>query len=247
MLLGVAAFAFLLGTLLHLWPHLHWRFGWADDSFREVQRVPSAPMPAAETPDDWVRCRFGSLEFDLPPALAARFRSAGENSGLTVLEDGTRTMLLSLPEKTDEMVEYIEDSTAALPELQELSPIELRLAMYEASWDDSSWAMSRAELGKHIFLVSMGLFDRAGNPRKVETLFREDIEGLLVVRAGHAEYEWYSADARARGVIQFFQEPEEIDLSWVRPICHSLRFSGECYSNKMKGKELAELFEIVEP
>lgn len=86
-----------------------------------------------------------------------------------------------------------------------------------------------------------------GDVQRVKTLFRDDIEALLAVRKSHAEFEWWATDGSAWGVVHFFQKPNEIDLSWVRPVCQSLKFSGEGYLDESKREEQAELFEIIEP
>jgi len=107
--------------------------------------------------------------------------------------------------------------------------------------------MSRQELASHMFLVSSASLGYLMSPEKVETLFRGDIEGLLDVMGKVADFQWYSTDGRAWGAINFVQKSGNIDLSWVRPVCHSVRFTGEVYSDSLTDEELAELFEIVEP
>jgi len=247
MLLAIAVFALLLGLLVRFGPHVWWRFGRPRTVCSRVRRVPTGPMPAAETPDSWVRCRLGSLEVDLPPDLAKGFGTTPNASGVACFEGDGRAMLIHLPESSEEMVRLLKAPAAAFPELRELSPTELRLAMYEASWDDFRWSMSRQEFAKHAFLVSFASLAYVENTQRVETLFRDDIEGLLVVAGRIGDFHWYSTDGRAYGSISFVQTPGDIDLSWVRPVCHSVRFTGEIYSDSVTDDELAELFEIVEP
>jgi len=107
--------------------------------------------------------------------------------------------------------------------------------------------MSRQELASHIFLVSFASLGYMESRKQVQTLFRDDIEGLLDVIGKVADFQWYSTDGRAYGSISFVQKSGDIDLSWVRPVCHSVRFTGEVYSDSVTDEELAELFEIVEP
>lgn len=247
MLLAVAVFALLLGLLVRFGPHVWWRFGPASTASSKVQPVPTGPMPAAETPDDWVRCRLGSLELELPPDLAKGFRTTGNDSGCAGFKGDRRAMLISLPESSEEMVQFLKGPAAAFPELRELSPARLRLAMHEASWDDFRWTMSRQELASHTFLVELAVSARPKGTQKVETLFRDDMEGLLMVAREHADFKWYSTDRLAFGSIVFLLGSRDIDLSWVRPVCHSLRFTGEIYSDSVTDEELAKLFEIVKP
>ncbi len=245
MLLAVAVFALLLGLLVRFGPHVWWRFGRPRTVCSKVQRVPVSPMPAAETPEGWVRCRFGSLEVDLPPDLAKGFETTRNDWGSAVFEDDTKAMFLRLPENGEEAARLFKEPAAAFPGLRQLSPAKLRLTMYEASWDDFHWSMSRQELASHMFLVSFA--NLIGSRDKVETLFRDDIEGLLEVTGRFADYQWYSTDGSAWGLITFVQKSGNIDLSWIRAACHSLRFSGEIYSDGVTDEELAELFEIVTP
>jgi hypothetical protein len=164
---------------------------------------------------------------------------------MIALGDVERTVVLSLPDGPDAIASYVEDAAGDDPALRGLSPARLRLAMYHASWDDFRWTMSRKEFANHRHVVVAGGLTQ-GDVIRVETLFRDDIEALLAIREMHAELEWWATDGSAWGVVHFFQEPR-IDLSWVRPVCESLRFSAECHPGNNSREEHAELFDIVEP
>jgi hypothetical protein len=248
MLLAVAVFALLLGMLLHFWPHLLWRLG-PTRVFRDVQRVPSAPMPVVEAPEDWVRCRFGSLEFELPRGLAEGFRTDDYSPALAKFTDGTRSIEVVLPRAPFEEGEFFQQEGSAYVQLRKLSPAELRLAMFGAGWDEFRWDMTHEELRSHMFLVNWSARMHTCFVGNVETLLRSDIEGLLAdYRGGWAVFEWYTAEGDACGYVLFSDNANgDIDLSWVRPICHSLRFSGACYPDAFKDEEPADLYEIIEP
>ncbi|HUT89164.1 MAG TPA: hypothetical protein VMY37_06695 [Thermoguttaceae bacterium] len=132
MLVAVAVFAFLLGMVVQFWPHFWWRFGWTR-AFRDVQRIPTAPMSVAETPEDWVRCRFGRLELELPVCLAEGLQKRREAHSMIALKDDERQILLSLPDGPAAVASYVQAAAGDDPELRRLTPARLRLAMYQAS------------------------------------------------------------------------------------------------------------------
>ena len=74
------------------------------------------------------------------------------------------------------------------------------------SWNDFRWTMNREKLAEHIQLLTLADAFRTVNVQRVETLLLDDIEGLLAVAPGHAEFEWFSADGRAGGEMNFFDE-----------------------------------------
>ena len=58
--------------LIAFWPHLLWKLESAWLGCNDVRAIPSSEMPDPPLPEDWKTCRFGPLEFSLPPELADR-------------------------------------------------------------------------------------------------------------------------------------------------------------------------------
>ena len=226
-LLGTAVFALLLGCVVHFWPYLWWRFGPPSREFSDLRRVPTGPMPITETPDHWVRCRLRSLEFSVPSTLANAIRTLRTAPETLRLDDATRTIFVYPPESTAMLADLFQVQMIGSSEEEPYSLARLRLATFEASWDDFRWTMSRRELHRHMYLVSLAGLTRLKTTQEVETFFADGREGLLYISGRLAGLEWYSADGRTWGRISFVQRSGDMDLSWIRAVCQSLNFHDE--------------------
>ncbi len=74
-----------------------------------------------------------------------------------------------------------------------------------------------------------------------------DREGVAYFRPKHVEFEWQSTDGRAGGYIHFVEESEEreIEPGWVRAVCRSLNFSGQCFPDHMPQDEVKAQFHVI--
>ena len=74
-----------------------------------------------------------------------------------------------------------------------------------------------------------------------------DREGVAYFRPKHVEFEWQSTDGRAGGYIHFVEESEEreIEPGWVRAVCRSLKFSGQCFPDRMPQDEVKAQFHVI--
>jgi hypothetical protein len=207
---------------LFLWkgPHAYWRW-W--------QRVPAVTVPtkpllsSAAPRKDWV-CQVGSVSIQLAPEWLRDVHKM--DAGLR-FQDGPRQVLVVLPQKPAE----------------ELSPCKLREAAYRASTDDFRWSMSLQELARLQTLLTFKGLACADGVQSVETVYRSDIEGLLLVLPRGCSFEWVSTDGKASGQVMFLDRSGKVDLSWVRPICASLRFSGETFPRRPAPETLQRLLE----
>jgi len=246
LLLGVALFAILLSALLFLVPRLQWRLGGESQAFGNVRCVPTESMPVAETSRSLLRCRFGAIEFVLPPALAEGIQATEHVEDHVMLRNGARTVLVFFPERTDGLKNFLKERTASCSELQELTVPELRLAAYRASWEDFRWTMSGDEFQRHRCLVRLAYLTCLSSIEKVETFSCGDIEGLLGLSNEMASLEWYTRDGLVWGRMNFVDETGSGDFSWVRPVCRSVTFSAERFSDQTRKGEPSTSFRILE-
>jgi hypothetical protein len=99
----------------------------------------------------------------------------------------------------------------------------LRLALYQVSTNDFRWSMTAEEVRWHAFCVTLRRHSRA--PRssgRVETLFRDDMDILVLFDDDRAFVEWHCAEGMCGGYMDLGDGSGTIDPVWVRAICHSL-------------------------
>ena len=76
----------------------------------------------------------------------------------------------------------------------------------------------------------------------VETAFTRGSDATLrwMANGENAIFEWETADLTAEGKILFSQH-DTLERDWVRHVCRSFEFSGECYSLPMKDDDVLAL------
>ncbi|HUT93443.1 MAG TPA: hypothetical protein VMY37_28525 [Thermoguttaceae bacterium] len=268
LLLATSVIALALGLAFYLPVRLSWRFGKANQRLTSVQPVAVRPMPETPVPEGWVRCRFGPLQFDVPPELAKEVRASSGRSPAICLYEDTDTSLrrvgISLP--TDLMDDLssrlardnLSRADVAVPARGSgLSLIRLRLACYQASWDDFRWTMTEDEFRWHTWRVRMSRYLRSfGSDGWVETIFRDDLEGLVHLRpnpsrdpryvGSQASFQWQASGGNVGGHISFTELTAKPDPGWVRAVCQSLKYSGEPFPECATEDQVLALFKVAE-
>lgn len=245
MLLAVAVVALVLGLVLHYRVHLIWRVGAWYGGFTDVEAIPVGPMPATPTPEDWKHCRFGSIEFDLPPQLTENLTAPENGATALVLYDDSRKVMIHLPRDQADLLAWQEETLGLPPQGQGLSLPRLRVACWEASFDDFRWSMSRQEVHWHLWRVTMSPMMQLSSGGTAETLFRDDLEGVARFTDNASFFDWQAENTTIGGSFLFEDSRDETDPNWMRSVCQSLRFSGECYPERMTREEVLALFEVV--
>jgi hypothetical protein len=231
-----------VGIILYYRVHLWWWLSADRARLNEVQAVPTGPMPDTPAPDDWVRCRLGSLEFKLPPGMAKNIETAKTGAPLFVFREGSRQIIIDLPRsENSDVLEVL----AGHPRAKSLSLPRLRLACCQVSSNDFRWSMTPEEVSWHAWCIGVGVVLRRGNDGYVETLFREDFDGISHFHDGFAEFDWQNAENGAWSCMCFRDLSGHLDPAWVRAVCQSLRFSGETYPDTMPQEKLLGLFEVL--
>src|SRR5262245_47260654 len=95
-----------LGILLY-GPHLIWKLKLqALPAARNVKSIPVSPLPEVQVPDDFARCRFGSISFSVPRGMVSKPEFKGTGLSRVVLRDGKREVVVVLPKDNRQVLEY---------------------------------------------------------------------------------------------------------------------------------------------
>ncbi len=221
----VACFALAAGAALHYRVHILWWYSVRNDGLPDVQAIPNRPMPEVSVPDGWVQCRVGRLELSLPPELADNKVAAGNGSGLFAFLSDSRGVIVNTP--TDAIGgEFVTAAGALCPASQQITSMpRLRLACYQASSSDFRWSMSPQEVQWHVFCITTGMLVRLGDEGHTEAMFREDMDGLIHFMDKRAALDLESTDGTCATYINFKENGEKIDPTWIRAVCQSLRIT----------------------
>jgi hypothetical protein len=230
-------------SLVRFGPQLIWRVNlwWLTGSWELPEgglAVPLSTHPETAIPPDFVKCRLGPVEVRVPPTIGKpEFR--GGALPCVVLRDDNRILALGLPRDNRKALEAIRTELAECGGLNTVPRLEAEA--YATRPADFRWSMSRQEFARHRWLLRY----RGVVPvQAVETWLDGEVEGLLLTLGHSAVFEWIGADGAASGVIIFEHKHGVVDLTWVRPICASLRYSGGVFGETTTADEAAKLFRI---
>jgi hypothetical protein len=236
-----------LGTVIGLGlfrygPHLQWRISPAWITTRGIQPVPVSALPDSPPPDDFAHCQLGPLAFDVPTRMTSKPEFKGGRMSGVVLRDGSREVFVGLPQDNRQVAQTIRLGLADAGGLSSIPRV--KAEAYAASSSDFRWSMSRPELARHRWLLGYAFLGRLSGTKAVETFSGGQVAGLLVIRDWGAVFEWYADGDNVSGELLFDQRHGEINLTWVRPICASLRYTHGVFGEEITADEVAKLFRI---
>jgi hypothetical protein len=238
--LGIASVLFAVLAVGIAWKgaHLWWWVTHRD----ERSGVPAVSMfaPSADELAQLSYRHFGSLEFGIIPGLGSDVRPAARLGGV-VFSDGERTLAVSLPKDHYRTWRTQVDVIAALPKRFRTSPKRLEALAYQTGTAQFRWHMTREELSFYGWLLGYKQLVCAQGVTAVETLYRDDMEGLLLVFPNSASFEWVSYDGRASGVLLFTDRAQTRDMSWIHRSCVTLRYGGGTYPEDIAELEIERL------
>lgn len=227
LILGASMLVAAVGAVLHYRAHLWW---WLAGR-KGVRAIPTHPMAKMPPPEGWLDCRFGPLEFTLPPELARKMQLKAEGGTvMLVFSDPSRSLAILIPtEPTDpaRMSACLQGDLALPAKGRGLSLTRLRLACFQTSSDDFRWSMTPGEVRWHAWCMRTRFLLALGAGSRAEYLLRDDLEGILHVDSKETcmWFDWQSSDDRFGASVVFRDRSGRIDPTWVRAVCQSLRFS----------------------
>lgn len=215
----------VLGVLAayHYRFHLLWQYKAAQLGLRDVHAIPDRTMCDAPTPAEWVRCRVGCVELSLPPDLAES-RIVRKDDSVVLFQQGARAVIVAVPTDTSGVSGILATASECCPEPQRFTMPKLRRACYQVGSDDFRWSMTPEEARWHAFRVAAGKLIRANPGGHTESMFREDLDGILHI-AQRGVFEWQSNKAALWGYIHFVDREEKSDPTWMQAVCQSLTVS----------------------
>jgi len=246
-LLAAAILAMVLGVAFCYRAHLMWQLTAMRGNLGSVQAMSVVPMPPERVPKDWVQCRFGSLQFHLPPELAKNPQVAKDGSTLLVFRSDTRMVAVALPKTMPDLRDARRTEMQMPTDGEGLSPLRLQLACIQTRSSDFRWSMSPQEVRWFTWRIAAGNLLRPGSVERVETLLRDDLEGLAWVRKANVAFDWQTVEGQAGGYLIFGDQSKAkvMPLAWVRAVLGSLKCTGECFPQSMPKEEVLGQFHRV--
>lgn len=225
LIIATALLACLLEISFHFRTHLYLRYAIMSGSLPEAKPIAARPMPDTSEPKGWVSCRFGSLQFRLPPHMAASEETHNNSTSIRIFHEGPRSVIVKLPGGIADTEEFLRSDLKMPHQGKGLSRPRLRLAWCQASSSDFRWSMSRNEVLWHAWCMTMNSLCRLQPDGWAETMFGEDLDGLLVIRQNRqlAIFDWQSNKQAVGEYIRFKDTSAEPDLEWVRCVCRSIQ------------------------
>ena len=214
---------FVMATLyfrLHLW----WIFTRHCHGLKELAAIPTAPLPPAPVPSNWIRCQVGEFELSLPPEFATTGNDVSKNK-CTVFTSGTKTILVGPPTPTGEALRLLIPTTLQLcGKVKTMSVPQLKLECYQTSSDMFSWSMSPSQVQWHAFVMEICRIVRpmSGSMSLAEYAFDGDIDAVIAFGPKHAILDWESKGDGVGGYIHFIDVQNDVDSDWIRSVCRSI-------------------------
>jgi hypothetical protein len=255
LLITVTVFGAILGLSIRFGPHVVWKLFTSPRAvLRVVPHADPPPIPSkrlvATAPDDLVlpandrlvRCEIGPLSFEMPEAMTRPLVERVLDDGHLQFHDGTRRILLQLPQPDDQ---FFQGQLTSFPDKAKLTYPRLHHEILAAQSSDFSWGMSHRELRWHQWLLSkrVQIFIPI---ESVEYLWRPDLEGNLLHLPPGPEFQWATVDLKWQGIINFRGISPE-DLGWIRHLCTTLVINGDPGEFKGRsGDEIEAMIRITE-
>jgi hypothetical protein len=199
--------------------HLLWKYEEWQGNLQDVRAIPDHPMPELDIPDDWVECSLDCMTFRLPPEMAAgkMTEKTIRNSGHAAVYQGEHRKINVYLAPSDNKLGLIQHPISG----KTLTFPRTRLESYRTNADDFRWSMSPQEVQWHRDCMAPHPFRMSFY--SVESLFREDIDGILAFdkRSMHI-FEWQNTSGTESGFIHFNDKDEKPDPDWMRRVCQSI-------------------------
>jgi hypothetical protein len=191
----------------------------------DVTAIPNQPMPGSATPGDWVRCRANAIEVWLPPELARNMVAPKNGATAIVFKDKSKCVIVDPPSDIKTFTDLLDSADKFCPVSHRPFTLPgLRLCCYGASSNDFRWSMSPAEARWHAFrITTRRLMQSGGSEGHTESLERVGFDGIIDFKGERASFDWQSSDPPITGYVNFVDESELFDPSWIRAACQSLR------------------------
>ncbi len=237
LLLALGLVALALGLYLRFGEHMAWLLH--EDSRADLKPIPTRPLIAPPPEEEYLICRIGPLEFEIPTAVSAKVRTEiGTYSTSLMIYEDMRVVSVHLPNRSSESFRA---RLAEFPEKRSLTYPRLQAEAAGVQSSDFSFAMSPRELRWHKWLMG----ERAVYENDFDFLeyqWRPELEGCLFAAGPGRDFIWQSVDLQWSGSFLFTQLGD--DDAWIRRVCATFTLNGD--PAELEGLTEAELLALIE-
>ena len=221
----VCTIVLIILCVVRWWPHVMWKYAEARLDSDEVHAIPVSEMLQTDIPNDWASVRVDGMEFRLPSDVVETQDQPSPD--LVIFQNGVGVMVMvARPADNGELYEMF-DVAKIRPELKGVTLPKLRWYCCQASSSDFRWSMSHGEVRWHAFCMTAGQLLWSRMSGRAETLFRDDVDGIVYFDGKFASFSWEHKQSKQGGYINFRGASPTIDANFVRGVCESFKFSVE--------------------
>lgn len=202
--------------------HLFWRYEANRLGLHDVQTIPDRPMRDSPTPEGWLRCRVGCIEFSLPPELASSRVAQNNAASPVTFQHGSCAVVVALPADASAFSDLLNAASELCPQPQRFTMPKLRRACYQASSDGFRWSMTPDEVRWHAFCITTSRLIRFKSDGHTESFFHQDFDGIVHFFGERAVFDWQGNNCTWGGYIHFIDHGDKADPTWIRAVCQSL-------------------------
>jgi hypothetical protein len=207
--------------------HLYWKYTEWYLNKEDIEKIPNRVMPETSVPEDWVEHVRNGVSFCLPPDMSLdeeRTKNAISNK-TALFNSGSIHIIITVFTPDPEMLLLCDiASQMSLTRNSHWTLPQLRLKCFSVGKNDFHWSMSPKEARWHCFAVCMRSTLDFSHPNMIESIFRDNWNGILLLNTNRATFEWQCFSGLNGGYIHFIpEEGQPLDIETVRKICQSMK------------------------
>ncbi|MEX2186231.1 MAG: hypothetical protein WD875_05540 [Pirellulales bacterium] len=219
---GVLCFIAAIALGVRYGPHLVLKIALSFAS-NDVDAIPTKPLVVPPAGEPTLICTIGPVSFAVPTSMTKDIAFERGSHVYVTFQDANRSVILLMPQSDDHS---LQDSIVGFPDKARLTFSRLYVEICEAKSSDFSFAMSRRELSWHGWLMAQRVL--MPDLEIIEYLWRDDIDGHLIVVAGAPVYQWSTTDSQWQGYLYFRDtKASSAATDWMRRTSASLAINGD--------------------
>jgi hypothetical protein len=205
--------------------HLYWKYiEWYlnKENIEDIEKIPNRVIISEiSVPENWTEHVWKGVSFRLPPDMSLDNRKT--NNTIIFCSDNLRVIIMVYP-PTSEFLSFCDiASQMSLTRDSHLTLPQLRLKCFSVGKNDFHWSMSPKEVRWHCFAVCMRPILDYCHPNTIESIFRDDWNGILLLNEDKATFEWQCISGNG-GYFHFStEEGQLLDIETIRRICQSIK------------------------
>lgn len=225
-LIIVALVTMCFGIAVPLAWHYRFHLLWLvqERQFKSKQLVPvrCVQLPEVAVPDEWVKCRVGCMEFNLPSVFATNIVYRHNTKEDVQFRFGEKVVAIVEPMKTDDPLLSISSKIFDTPD--NLTFPHLEVLCYKMDYNRFIWSMTSSQVRQYMYLIALRRILYRSNEANcwMEYSLGGDIDMTVFFEKCHVTLRWECQRVGMDGYAHFFDLEDTIDWDWVRAICRSM-------------------------